>query len=155
MSITSNPRLQVYQREDKTYRLTFKSRDQIDEDPDSATFNPQGLVNLTGFTVHYQWKKNVNDPDPPVIAKITPTEIVLEPQTALPWTPASTLGEAKVFLVPDDTDPTINPELKKLAEVKKETGTFFFDVWAVAPGGAQRISLRPTAIDLLETVNDF
>ena len=156
MSRPAANRFQVYQRESKTYLLTFTSPDEVDCDEASATYNPNGYVDLTGSTVYYRWKKNVDDEDPAVIAKDsgTVTEIELLTQTALPWDENSTLGQAKVFLVPDDTHPVNNVIIEAMADTDK-IGTFHFDAWAVFPGGIQKIVVVPTAIDLLEAVTDL
>lgn len=150
------PRFQIYQRENKTYLLRFTDASLVDCDTTSATYNPLGLVDLTGATIHYRWKKKIADEDPAIIAKIssTVTEIEIQPQTALPWTESSTRGEAKVFLVPDDTHPVNNTEIAKL-EDKDKIGEFFWDAWVVLAGGEQKIAIPPTAIDLLEAVTDL
>jgi hypothetical protein len=156
MSRPSAPRFQVYQRESKTYLLTFTSPDEVDCDTASATYNPNGVVDLSLATVYYRWKKNVDDPDPPIIDKdsLTVTEIEILTQTALPWDENSTRGQAKVYLVPDDTHPVNNTEIAKL-EDRDKIGTFHFDAWAVFPGGIQKIVVVPTPIDLLEAVTDL
>lgn len=156
MSRSSADRFQIYQRENKTFLLRFTSPDQVDEDESSATYNPLGLVDLTGATVLFRIKKNTADVDPSIVAKDsgTPAQITIQTQTPLPWTAASTLGEAKVFLVPIDTDPVLNLLLAALEESLR-TGVFFFDSWVVLPGGAQKIGVTPTAIDILEAVTDF
>lgn len=157
MSRNSADRFQIYQRENKTFLLRFTSPDQVDEDESSATYNPLGLVDLTGATVFFRIKKNTADVDPSIVAKTsaTPAEITIQTQTPLPWVAdTSTLGEAKVFLVPIDTDPVLNLLLAALEESLR-TGVFFFDSWVVLPGGAQKIGVTPTAIDILEAVTDF
>lgn len=143
------PGFEVFQRETKKYLLKFRSPSLVDKDTASATYNPFGFLDLTSHTVHYRWKRKIADKDPALIAKTTPLASGIEilTQDPLPWAEGSTLGIARVTLIPDDTDPTVDSRMT--------AGRYFFDAWVVRPGGEQKISIRPTGIQLLEAVTDL
>ena len=139
---------QVAQRETKSYRVFVGRKSLVDSDINSSTYNPFGRFDLSAgpSVLRYRWKKSVNDDDPAILIKLssTPGEIDFEPQTALPWTETSTLGEALVKLVPADTDPTLVPEMIP--------GGFFWDLWLILTGGEQILLQPPTAINLIKAI---
>lgn len=151
---TSIERFQFWQRQHKQFRLTIKLASEVDNDPASPTYNPLGLVDITGYKLIVTIKQNRTDKDPPIVLKTTdnPAEILPLTQTALPWDENSTRGQARVFFVPNDTDPILNTEIVKL---KKKDGAFAMDVWLVKPGpGNEQKPLLLFDIDIVDVPTD-
>lgn len=110
----------VFLGESKTYLLTV-----YDEDGE--------LLDLSGSTVRFHVAPKAGDP--PVITKTSavPTEIEIQPQSG------STLGQAKIFILPADTS-------------TPGVGVYVYDVWVDLPGGAQKLVVQPSRFEILPSV---
>lgn len=142
-----NISLVLYQRESKSYRLVVTSPDNVDCDPDSATYNPEGRVSLSGHELRLTIKRNIADDDEDALivkSSDNPGEIDFEAQTALPWDENSTLGEAVAYLVPADSDPEVNEDMT--------AGRAWMDIWFILSTGEQILVLPPSPIDIRDTV---
>lgn len=96
-----------------------------------------GRLDLTGATIHYRWKRNQYDEDPPEISLSSAVITEIEILTQL----GPTLGQCNVFLIPGDTDTL-------------PVGWHYWDIWAVLASGkryakaAERIFLTDAVTDL-------
>jgi hypothetical protein len=98
-----------------------------------AVTDEAGLpVDLTGAEVEFQMKRQIGDPDPPVLAKWIGADITLLAQIG------DTLGRARLEFLPADT--------ALLA------GTFVFDV-VVTSAGRRQYVIAPSEAFVQQVVN--
>lgn len=152
MSNLSSARIQFYQRQHKQFLITVTNSEAVNDDEDSSGYNPLGVINLTGHSLRATIKKKRTDADPAIVEKTTAdsAEIEILTQTALPWDENSTRGQARLYFVPDDTDPVNNTVL---AGLRKQAGQFVMDVWMTTPTGEQKLILL-LDIDIIDVPTD-
>lgn len=146
MGRVSSKRILWYQRETKTFRVRVTADSLVNNDTEDSGYNPDGAFNLTGHELRAIVSRNRDDDeDDALIVKTSanPGEVDFETQTSLPWSSASTLGEALIKFVPDDTDPDLKDELF--------AGLMWIAVWLIQVDGTQTVVVPPTPIDLVDT----